>query len=72
MPQAFLRTMSALEELKLSSDRVAGHETDGMQLVPRDPWRYGYRIWAEKKTGLVVKLQTLDGAGRAPRVGREP
>lgn len=48
----------------MASDRVAGHETDGMQLVPRDTWRYGYRIWAEKKTGLVVKLQTLDGAGR--------
>ena len=25
--------------------------------------RFGYRIWSEKKTGLVVKLQTLDTEG---------
>ncbi len=48
----------------LASERVAGHEADVLQLTPRDPWRFGYRIWSEKKTGLVVKLQTLDAAGR--------
>jgi sigma-E factor negative regulatory protein RseB len=33
-------------------------------LVPRDNLRFGYRIWSEKKTGLVVKLQTLDADGQ--------
>ena len=46
------------------SERVAGHDADVVQLVPRDALRYGYRVWSEKKTGLVVKLQTIDGAGR--------
>ena len=27
---------------------------------PKDKLRFAYRIWAEKKTGLVMKLQTLD------------
>lgn len=46
------------------SERVAGFEADVVQLQPRDGWRFGYRIWSEKKTGLMVKLQTLDGQGR--------
>lgn len=48
----------------LGSDRVAGVGADVVQLVPKDRLRYGYRIWAEQKTGLVVKLQTLDAEGR--------
>ena len=46
------------------SDRVAGFETDIVQLVPKDKLRFGYLIWSEKRTGLVVKLQTLDGQGK--------
>lgn len=46
------------------SDRVAGFEADVVDLVPRDALRFGYRIWSEKKTGLMVKLQTLDAEQR--------
>ncbi len=46
------------------SERVAGFEADIVQLQPRDNLRFGYRIWSEKRTGLVVKLQTLDALGR--------
>ncbi len=45
-------------------ERVAGFDADIVNLVPVDKLRYGYRIWSEKKTGLVVKLQTLDLDGR--------
>jgi sigma-E factor negative regulatory protein RseB len=45
---------------RVGADRVAGFETDVVQLAPKDNLRFGYRIWSEKKTGLVVKLQTLD------------
>lgn len=48
----------------LGHDRVAGFEADVLQLSARDAYRYSYRIWSEKKTGLVLKLQTLDGEGR--------
>jgi sigma-E factor negative regulatory protein RseB len=44
-------------------ERVAGHLADVVDIVPRDPLRYGYRIWSEKKTGLVVKLQTVNDRG---------
>lgn len=46
------------------SDRVAGFEADVVLIDPRDRHRYGYRIWSEKKSGLVLKLQTVDAAGQ--------
>lgn len=49
---------------RTGSERVAGLESDVVLLQPKDELRYGYRVWSEKKTGLVVKLQTLDHDGR--------
>lgn len=48
----------------MPSQRVAGFEADVVQLVPKDKLRFGYRIWSEKKTGLVVKMQTLGLEGQ--------
>lgn len=39
--------------------RVAGFDTDQLHLYPRDNQRYGYRIWSERKSGLLVKLQIV-------------
>ncbi|HEY9094245.1 MAG TPA: MucB/RseB C-terminal domain-containing protein [Hydrogenophaga sp.] len=44
-------------------ERVAGHLSDVVEIVPRDEMRFGYRIWSEKRTGLVMKLQTLNARG---------
>ncbi|RYY83886.1 MAG: transcriptional regulator [Comamonadaceae bacterium] len=48
---------------RLGQGRMAGIEADVVQIAPRDPLRYGYRIWSERRTGLIVKLQTLDASG---------
>ncbi|RZL88591.1 MAG: transcriptional regulator [Variovorax sp.] len=48
----------------LGKDRVAGFDSDVVQLEPRDGLRFGYRVWSERRSGLVVKLQTTDGEGR--------
>lgn len=45
------------------TERVAGHLADVVEIRPKDALRFGYRIWSEKKTGLVVKLQTLSEQG---------
>ena len=45
-------------------DRVAGVEANVVALVPKDSLRFGYRVWTERKSGLVVKLQTLDTDGK--------
>ncbi len=47
----------------IGSERVAGLDADVVQLNPKDPLRFGYRIWTDKKSSLVLKLQTLDANG---------
>ncbi len=47
----------------LGGERIAGLDADVVQLMPKDALRFGYRIWTEKKSNLVVKLQTLDANG---------
>ncbi len=44
----------------MGQDRVAGCDADVVQIEPRDGLRFGYRIWSERRSGLVVKLQTLE------------
>lgn len=46
------------------TDRVAGHKAQVVEIVPKDGLRFGYRIWSEMSTGLVVKLQTLGPEGK--------
>jgi len=47
----------------VGNERVAGFDTDVMQLMPRDGLRYGYRLWIERKSGFAVQLQTIDRQG---------
>lgn len=44
-------------------ERVAGFDALVVDFLPKDGLRYAYRIWSEKKTGLVVKMQTRDAGG---------
>ncbi len=48
---------------RLGGDRVAGFDADVVQLSPKDALRFGYKVWSEKRSGLVVKLQTIDAEG---------
>jgi sigma-E factor negative regulatory protein RseB len=49
---------------RIGGDRVAGFEADVVQLAPKDHLRFGYRLWSEKQSGLVIKLQTLNIDGQ--------
>lgn len=48
----------------LGRERIAGFDTDIFLLLPNDRLRFGYRVWTEKKTGLILQLQTLDVDGK--------
>ncbi|KQU84808.1 transcriptional regulator [Variovorax sp. Root318D1] len=48
----------------IGKDRVAGFDADVVQLLPHDGLRFGYRIWSERRSGLVMKLQTIDSDSR--------
>lgn len=43
----------------LGTERVAGFEATVLHLRARDGLRYGYKLWAERGTGLLLKCQTL-------------
>ncbi len=45
-------------------ERIAGFDTDVVQIEPKDKLRFAYQVWSEKKSGLVMRLQTLDGQKR--------
>jgi len=47
--------------LKLGdSSRVAGYDTRQLRVVPRDNYRYGYSLWLERHSGLLLKWELLD------------
>lgn len=43
---------------------VADYDCQVVSIVPRDSYRYGYRLCLEKETGLMLKSQVLDKAGQ--------
>jgi len=41
-------------------DRVAQRQTVRMMVDPKDEHRYGYRLWLDKDTGLLLKSELID------------
>jgi sigma-E factor negative regulatory protein RseB len=41
------------------AERIAGHEANVLVVRPRDDYRYGYRLWAEQATGLLLRADVL-------------
>ncbi|MEO7152271.1 MAG: MucB/RseB C-terminal domain-containing protein [Burkholderiaceae bacterium] len=49
-----------LYELRqLGVERVAGHEASVLLVKPRDAMRYGYRLWSERQSGLLLRAEVL-------------
>jgi sigma-E factor negative regulatory protein RseB len=44
--------------------RVAARDCQIVDLKPKDPWRYGYRLWLDHDTGLPLRMALLGEAGR--------
>lgn len=45
---------------KAEFGRVAGYDCQAIMLEPKDNLRYGYKLWAEKSSGLLLRAQTLN------------
>lgn len=48
---------------RIAAERVAAHQTEAIALEPVDGLRYGYRLYADRASGLLLKEQTLDERG---------
>ena len=46
-----------------ASERVVDRNTRIVTISPRDSYRYGYRLWADEKTGLLLKANLVDDRG---------
>lgn len=44
-------------------ERMAGRDADVLLLKPKDGWRFGYRLWADKETGLLLRAEVLGEKG---------
>ncbi|MFK8030543.1 MAG: MucB/RseB C-terminal domain-containing protein [Gammaproteobacteria bacterium] len=49
-----------IEEAKL----VAGRETIGLAIIPRDEYRYGYRLWVDRETAMPLLCDSVDRDGQ--------
>jgi sigma-E factor negative regulatory protein RseB len=47
------------------SDRIAGRSARMIVIAPRDNYRYGYRIWVDEKTGLLLQSDLVNEHGNA-------
>lgn len=46
------------------SARVTGRPVQGLVIRPRDDYRYGYQLWADRETGLLLKADVMDDKGK--------
>ena len=44
-------------------ERVAGYEADVLMVKPKDTYRYGYRLWSDKTSGLLLRADVLGERG---------
>jgi len=45
------------------SSRIAGQSARLLELVPRDRWRYGYRLWISQDSGMPLSSQLMGPKG---------
>lgn len=58
------RPESAYRMKMAGRERVAGMMTRIVSIQPRDRFRYGYRLWLEENTGMLLRYALIDRDGR--------
>ena len=46
-----------------ADERAAGHEANVFVVRAKDAWRYGYRLWSDKASGLLLRADVLGERG---------
>ncbi len=58
------QVLSVYNPKLIGGDRVAGVDAQVIELDPKDTYRFAYKLWADRKTGLLLRVQTLDASGQ--------
>jgi sigma-E factor negative regulatory protein RseB len=49
---------------RLDPERVADRDTVPIEILPKDAYRYGHRLWVDREAGLLLKSELLDEGGK--------
>lgn len=58
------RLESHYELQAVGEDRVAGLDAQVIVIKPRDRWRYGYRLWLDRRNAMALRSALLDEQDR--------
>ncbi|MGB9428371.1 MAG: MucB/RseB C-terminal domain-containing protein [Gammaproteobacteria bacterium] len=48
----------------IGTDRIAGYQCKIISIEPRDQYRYGYKLWLDTRTGMLLRSDLLSSDGR--------
>jgi sigma-E factor negative regulatory protein RseB len=63
LPLGDFRIEEHYELTQLGEDRVAGYSAESVLLKPRDKLRFAQRLWADRKSGLLLRADVLEADG---------
>lgn len=65
LPQDLDTLNKHYEFLAMGEDRVSGMPSKIVAIRPRDTFRYGYRLWLEQNSSLLLRSDLVDADGQA-------
>lgn len=63
LPQQFEKLSEHYEITLGENRRIAGYDCRELVLKPKDEFRYGYNLWADSQSGMLLKARTFDRQG---------
>jgi sigma-E factor negative regulatory protein RseB len=57
------RAVDLYDVRPMGVERIAGREADVINMTPRDALRFGYRLWADRESGLLLRADVLNDKG---------
>ena len=63
-PQRIDKLVASYDVSLAGRDRVAGRETQRIAIQPKDELRYGYQLWLDTETGLLLRSSSSARGGR--------
>lgn len=60
IPRELGRLESHYDFAVLGDDRIAGLDARVVAIKPRDAWRFGYRLWLDRRNGMLLRSALLD------------
>ena len=63
LPQNFEKLSEHYDITLGENRRIAGYDCREVVLRPRDDFRYGYSLWADSQSGMLLRARTFDRQG---------